>query len=408
MINQPEAQAVVDQIRECCEDPIYNGKTMGVISLLGEDQAKLIEKLLLETIGPEEMEKRHLVCGDAYAFQGDERDVTFLTLVSAPMEGHRIHPLASPKDERRFNVAVSRAKDQIWLFHTATLNDLGPNCLRYRLLQYCQNPQVQPITIDGLNIERLRTTGKTIDRANVNPPFPFDSWFEVDVFLKIVERRYRVIPQFEIAGYRIDLVIEGMEGRLAVECDGDAWHGAERFQEDMARQRMLERSGWTILRIRGSEYYRNPEIALERLWAKLKASGIKPFRQYEYEQVVKDMKEVDSGRVREATRAMTGSSELPAVEQSNLEEEGIKGHQQKEKITDEEVLWVSRIGAKIWFQLARWAKVQGHFEPDDRRLLFNIGRKVQFNFKYPPSPIQARRAKKLLEKAQRLGFNPEE
>ena len=36
------------------------------------------------------------------------------------------------------------------------------------------------------------------------------------------------MPQFEIAGYRIDLVVEGMQGRLAVECDGDAWHGAER------------------------------------------------------------------------------------------------------------------------------------------------------------------------------------
>ncbi len=97
VVNQPEAQAIVDQIKKCCEDSIYDGKTMGVISLLGEDQAKLIEKLLLEKIGPEEMEKRHLVCGDAYAFQGDERDVMFLSLVSAPTEGHRIAPTCKPE-----------------------------------------------------------------------------------------------------------------------------------------------------------------------------------------------------------------------------------------------------------------------------------------------------------------------
>jgi very-short-patch-repair endonuclease len=279
VVNQPEAQAIVDQIYKCCENSIYDGKTMGVISLLGEDQAKLIEKLLLEKIGPEEMEKRHLVCGDAYAFQGDERDVMFLSLVSAPTEGRRIGTLASPRDERRFNVAVSRAKDQMWLFHTATINDLSPSCLRYRLLQYCQNPQVQPITIAGLDIVKLRDTAQTTDRDRIKPPGPFDSWFEIDVFLKIAERGYRVIPQSEIAEYRIDLMIEGMEGRIAVECDGDTWHGAERFQEDMARQRMLERSGLTFWRVRGSTFYRDPDTALKTLWDTLNQLKIYPTSQ---------------------------------------------------------------------------------------------------------------------------------
>ncbi len=176
-------------------------------------------------------------------------------------------------------MAVSRARDQMWLFHTATINDLSPSCLRYRLLQYCQNPQVQPITIEGLDIEKLRATAQTTDRDRVKPPFPFDSWFEIDVFLKIAERGYRVIPQFEIAGYRIDLVIEGMEGRLAVECDGDTWHGVERFQEDMARQRMLERSGWTFWRVRGGTFYRDPDAALEKLWSTLDQLRIYPTSQ---------------------------------------------------------------------------------------------------------------------------------
>ena len=55
--------------------------TFGVISLLGEKQARLIEQKLLATIGPEEMERRRLVCGDAYSFQGDERHVMFISMV---------------------------------------------------------------------------------------------------------------------------------------------------------------------------------------------------------------------------------------------------------------------------------------------------------------------------------------
>jgi very-short-patch-repair endonuclease len=134
-------------------------------------------------------------------------------------------------------------------------------------------------TIDQYDIEKLQATSQTADRDRVKPPLPFDSWFEIDVFLKIAERRYRVIPQFEIAGYRIDLMIEGMEGRLAVECDGDTWHGAERFQEDMARQRMLERSGWTFWRVRGSTFYRDPDTALKTLWDTLRELKIYPTSQ---------------------------------------------------------------------------------------------------------------------------------
>jgi very-short-patch-repair endonuclease len=272
--NPPEAHALVEQIRKCCEDPAYEGKTMGVISLLGDAQARLIERLLLDKIGPEEMEHRHLVCGDAYAFQGDERDVMFLGLVSAPGEGVRIGTLTSERDRRRFNVAASRAKDQMWLFHTATLNDLSPNCLRYRLLEYCLNPQVQPSSVEGLALDELWRLSRSRERDKRLPPHPFESWFELDVFLKIAERGYRVIPQFEVAGYRIDLVIEGMQGRLAVECDGDTWHGLERYDEDMARQRMLERCQWTFWRVRGNAFYRDQGGALAGLWSTLARLGI--------------------------------------------------------------------------------------------------------------------------------------
>jgi hypothetical protein len=141
----------------------------------------------------------------------------FLSLVAAPTEGHRIGTLTSLRDKRRFNVAGSRARDQMWLFHTATLNDLSPNRFRYRLLQYCQDPRLEPTSVEGLNVEALKAMRATADQSRVQPPAPFESWFEVDVFLQITGRGHQVIPQFEVAGIRIDLVVERMQGRLAVE-----------------------------------------------------------------------------------------------------------------------------------------------------------------------------------------------
>src|SRR5262245_51357486 len=114
---------------------------------------------------------------------------------------------------------------------------------------------------------------------------PIDSWFEVDVFLRIHGRGYRVIPQFEVADYHIDLVIEGMHGRLAVECDGDFWHGPERYEADMIRERMLQRCGWTFWRVRGGEFYRDPDAAMNDLWRTLDLLGIQPYSSESYSKV---------------------------------------------------------------------------------------------------------------------------
>ena len=70
------------------------------------------------------------------------------------------------------------------------------------------------------------------------------------------------------------MVVEGMRGRLAVECDGDQWHGAEEYEYDMSRQRQLERSGYVFWRVRGSAYYREPSKAMQSLWSKLADCGI--------------------------------------------------------------------------------------------------------------------------------------
>jgi very-short-patch-repair endonuclease len=115
-------------------------------------------------------------------------------------------------------------------------------------------------------------------RADRRPPEPFGSWFELDVFFRISDKGFRVIPQYESAGYFIDMVIEGISGRLAVECDGDQWHGPEQYDSDMKRQRILERCGQKFWRIRGSEYYSNPDAAMSSLWSLLEDLEIYPLK----------------------------------------------------------------------------------------------------------------------------------
>ena len=287
--NPPEAEAIVRKIADCCENPLYSGKTFGVICLKGGSrQADLITNMLVKEVGSAEMEKRKIVCGRPYDFQGDERDVIFLGLVDALSDGTIRCDMSNPDVQRRYNVAMSRAKDQVWLFHSMSLNDLRPGSYQHRLLEYCENPAVvtQTLPFDVAILDK--------HRRDVKSPAPFDSWFEIDVFMQIHGRGFRVLPQYEVANYRIDLVVEGMKGRLAVECDGDEWHGPDRYESDMARQRELERCGWVFWRVRGSDFYRDSANALQELWETLEAKKISPSYAWESDRKASEFAEAEA------------------------------------------------------------------------------------------------------------------
>lgn len=135
-VNVKEAEELVNKIQECCNDKRYKNMTIGVISLLGEAQAELIENMLIAKIGQTEMIKRKIICGDAYSFQGDERDIIFISMVIA--NNVKFSTLSKESDIRRFNVAVSRARNQLWIFHSVDIGDLSDLCIRKRLLQYSE------------------------------------------------------------------------------------------------------------------------------------------------------------------------------------------------------------------------------------------------------------------------------
>ncbi len=283
IINRPEAAALVKALIECLENPKYHGKSFGVICLQGHAQAKLIESMILEKCGPEPFKdpKVRLLCGDAYSFQGDERHVIFLSMVAA-VEGDNQNTAFTKKTFlQRFNVAASRAQDQMWLFHSIREADLHPNCVRRRLVQFMSsNPELHAPTVDLRAIRHdaihLQRTPRA-DGYQGNQPAPFDSWFEVDVFLALIDRGYRVLPQISVSEKRIDLVVEDPKRRIAVECDGDEWHGPDQYEADCLREAILNRSGWEFARIRASAFYANRSSAIDTLVAKIAQQNVHPW-----------------------------------------------------------------------------------------------------------------------------------
>lgn len=266
-INRPEAEAVADLLAKLHHDPRYDGMTFGVVTLLsaGGGQAQLIHDLLLDRLTPEGFHKRKVQVGDAAAFQGAERDVIVLSLVVAPtpgVDGKRIGAINNDRGHQRINVAASRAQQQMWVVHSVEPEAFPANDLRAELIRHCRDPR---------NAEAIGAASLAV----------CDSPFEVEVITRLLERGFRrVHAQHQVGSenrnYRIDIVVEGRQARLAVECDGERWHGPDRWHADHARQRVLERAGWTFERIRGSAFYRDRDAALQPLWARLADLGITP------------------------------------------------------------------------------------------------------------------------------------
>ncbi|MFC8848676.1 MULTISPECIES: AAA domain-containing protein [unclassified Micromonospora] len=256
-VNVAEAEALVARVAAIVADPAYAGRSIGVVSLLSTSgQALYLLARLREEIGEEEMERRRLRVGDSYTFQGDERDVVLVSTVVSPHNGV-VSAFTKRDHHRRVNVAASRARDQLWVFHSVQPADLRDDDARGLLLSYCQNVNTAEEAYDDLE-KRC------------------DSDFEREVLRRILRRGFRPLPQFRIGSYRIDFVLPAPDGRrLAIECDGDAYHGPDQWESDMRRQAVLERVGNCVfVRIRGSVFSRDPEAALEPLWQRIEELGI--------------------------------------------------------------------------------------------------------------------------------------
>ena len=259
--NKIEAEQIVLFIKAMIKHPAYRGKTIGVISMLGESQAVLVQSMIHKEIESIEIESRRIQAGISGEFQGDERDVIFLSLVDSAIDTSPLRTTgdgAFEQTKKRYNVAASRARDQLWVLHSFDPDlHLKAVDLRYRLIQHVRDPKASARNFDD-QIVRV------------------ESPFERDVLKKLTDAGYRVTTQVEVGYFRIDMVVEGQGKRLAVECDGDRYHPIEKLAEDINRQSILERLGWKFSRIRGSSFYRNPDLAMQSVYTKLNELEIFP------------------------------------------------------------------------------------------------------------------------------------
>ena len=260
-INRVEAETIVSLIEACLAMKEYKNSTFGVISLLGDEQAELIQDLIVKRIPATEIENHKILCGNSASFQGDERDIMFISLVDSSEENKSLRLVGEGVEgaiRKRYNVAISRAKDQLWIVHSIDKNSLKEGDLRKELFEYIDS--LKENAFDKTAIENITASD-----------------FENEVARHLLEKNYTIKQKWRVGSYDIDMVAIYDDKKIAIECDGKTLnHTEEEVIANLEEQEILERCGWEFIRVRASEYFRNPEKAIKDLIIQLDDKGVYP------------------------------------------------------------------------------------------------------------------------------------
>ena len=183
----------------------------------------------------------------------------------------RFGPLGHAGGERRLNVAITRAKQNIKLVSSILPSDID-----------LSKTDAEGIRMLRSYIEFVRNGTVTLRRSSQEIQ-PDDFSAAVAAFLE--QKSCKVRRQVGCSGYKIDIAVEHPDngGRFiaGIECDGPSYVSAKTARDrDHLRRSILESMGWNIYRMWSTEWLNNPDIEgaklLDFIRAAMESAAEKP------------------------------------------------------------------------------------------------------------------------------------
>ena len=268
--NRVEATALVDYICTEIRKPGYKPRSIGVVTF-SLPQQKLIRTLIderreadpeLERLLPEDGPNAYFV-KNLENVQGDESDVILFSVGFAPDEDGKFAmnfgPLNRSGGERRLNVAVTRAKEQVVVFSSIHASQIDAG----------EDGRTKAVGAGHLKAFLEYAERGTAVRAAAGAESDGGDFVEaVGSFLR--ESGYEVVRNVGCSRYRVDLAVCDPEtpGRylLGVECDGPSYAAQRTAQDrDVNRTGVLRGLGWHMCRVWSMDWAYDRKRAEERL-----------------------------------------------------------------------------------------------------------------------------------------------
>jgi len=268
--NEIEAQRVIDLIEDHADE--RSDKSLGVVAFSSAQEQAIRDALaerreenpVLDAFVSQDDVLDEFFIKNLEMVQGDERDRMIFSVGYGPAQDGTIStnfgPINKSGGERRLNVAVTRAKEQVTVVCSMLPGDIDLSGSNSTGAKHFKN-----------YLEYARKGEQALARNDhVTDTLDFDSQFEEAVYEALEAEGYDVVSQVQSSGYSIDLAIKHPEqpGKfiLGIECDGAAYHSSKTARDrDRTRQMVLEDLGWTIHRIWSPDWASNQEAQIQAI-----------------------------------------------------------------------------------------------------------------------------------------------
>lgn len=243
-INERESEEAVKQIRRL----VRSGKhSIGVVSPFTA-QAGLIERLAERELGRDLLNEIEFVSGTAHRLQGDERDaIIFSSVVSPDMSRTTVKWVE--KERYLVNVAVSRAR---------------------RTLVVVGHPEIEragSVTLGSLRRYLIEEAKRNEQGVETFRELRTDSESERRLLEAMQEADFIPYAKLAVEGYELDFALLEHGIKLNIEVDGDQHLDARDKQrrQDITRDRVLTKIGWSVMRIPAWRCHEDLEAVLAEL-----------------------------------------------------------------------------------------------------------------------------------------------
>lgn len=277
-INKPEACALVADLVARLKNPDFKASrfTIGVVTFNTEQQ-RLIEDMLDEerrkspSIEPYFAENalEPVFVKNLESVQGDERDIMYFSITYGPDAAGAVSmnfgPMNREGGERRLNVAITRARQELRIF-----SSLEPEQMDLSRTQAAGVRDLKHF------LEFAGHGAKSLAEVTLSSAGKHDSLFEKSVRDALAEKGWQIHPQVGVSSLRIDLgVVDPDEpGRYlaGIKCDGASYQRCATARDrDKLSEQILRGLGWEILRVWSADWWINAPDALKKTHARLEA-----------------------------------------------------------------------------------------------------------------------------------------
>jgi len=276
--NEAEARAITDEVAERLADPARRDQSIGIVTFNMAQQV-LIENALdalrrdRPALEPAFEGVEPVFVKNLENVQGDERDVVLFSVCYGPDADGRVAmnfgPLNRAGGERRLNVAVTRARDELVVFASmragaidlARTSSVGVRHLK-EFLEYAEGG--------------TRVLGQELAGGALRPADGLAEAIRAELARALDGERFAVEAGVGCSGYRLDLAVADRtrpgEYLLGIETDGPAYASARTARDrDRLRGEVLARLGWSLVRVWSTDWWLAPAGELDKLVAAVHA-----------------------------------------------------------------------------------------------------------------------------------------